>query len=58
MGVRDLGGFGDAHSLLELGGSRGVTSVKIRVAIGVPARGAGWGRGACESGSCGAVVVG
>ena len=41
--------------LLELGGDWGVPSVKIRVAIGVPAH-YGWGRGACESGSCGGLM--
>ena len=53
MGVRDLGWL---VLLLELGGIWGVTSVKIRVAIGVPAR-YGWvGMGRSESGSCGGLM--
>lgn len=49
-----VGLVGDAHCCLSWVGPRGVTSVKIRVAIGVPARGAGGVEGRSESGSCGA----
>ena len=45
-----MGLVGDAHSLLVVGWSRGVPSVKIRVAIGVPARGAGGVEGRVRAG--------
>ena len=52
-----VGVVGDAHSLLVVGGIWGVTSVKIRVAIGVPAR-YGWVNVASVlTGLCGCVLL-